>query len=190
MPTILRFATFAALVALCAGTASAQTVVMKSGAVVETRLDQPLSSKTNHSGDTFTIHPISTLFHRHDELKGTVIDGHIENVTPAGPTHKATMTLIFDDIQFADGHKAPVAFVLNNMKMEEPKTHHVRDVGIIVGSAVAGKMLSNKTGHKGGTLAGAAAGFAIASSMKSDIKINKGTQIELKAKQALVEPAN
>jgi hypothetical protein len=135
------------LSALCAGMACAQDVP--------------------HSGDPFAMTETDLLFVHHPELKGATIDGHLEDVVAASPTRKASMNVIFDDIRFADGRTEPISVVVKNMSALEPKTHHVRDIGIIVGSAV-GHVVSKKTGVGGGTLAGAAAGFALVSAMKSE----------------------
>ena len=187
MAIIQRALALGAALVICAGSASAQAVATKKGATLHAKIDQALDSKKNKDGDPFTMTPVDTLFDHHPELKGAVIEGHLENVSAAGPTHKASMSMIFDDVKYPDGNVVPAKLKLENMSMEEPKTHHVRDVGIIVGSAVAGKMVSDKTGHKGGTLAGAAAGFAIASSMKSDIRIKRGTSVKIKATDELMD---
>ena len=186
----LRGAAAFVLAAACVSMASAQsTVLTKKGALIEAKVTTAISSKTSQTGDPFSLTITDSLFHRHPELKGAVVDGHLENVTPAGATHKATLDIIFDDITFADGKKQPISVVVNKLSQIEPKTHHVRDLGIIVGGAVAGHIVSKKTGHGGGTLAGAAAGFALVSSMKSDIVIKPGTVIQLKLKQDLDQPA-
>lgn len=176
--SITQFIAAATLVAL-ASTASAQTIAAKRGTQVEAKLDQTLDTKKLHDGDTFTLHEYDSWFHRNPSLNGLVIDGHVENVVAAGPTHKASMNVIFDDMHFADGSPQPAKFSIKSMKALEPKTHHVRDLGIIVGSAVTGHIVSKKTGHGGGTFAGAAAGFAIAQSLKSDIRLKSGSVIDL-----------
>jgi hypothetical protein len=169
--------------------AQSGTVVTKKGALVDAKITTGLSSKTSKSGDPFSMTVTDSFFHRHPELKGTVIDGHVESVSAASPTHKATMNIIFDDITFPNGQKEPVSVAVAKMSQIEPKTHHVRDIGIIIGGAVAGHVVSKKTGHNGGTLAGAAAGFALASSLKSDIVIKPGTVIQLKLLQDLQQPS-
>jgi hypothetical protein len=83
--------------------APAQTILVKKGTIVCGTLQQTLSSKTAHDGDTFTLIEKDTWFHR----------------TPAGPTHKATMSIIFDDVRL-------------------PENHLLRDTGVIVGAAVVG----------------------------------------------------
>jgi hypothetical protein len=187
----LRGIAAVALAATCSVAALAQSsdVITKKGALIEAKVTTPISSKTSQSGDPFSLQITDSLFHHHPELKGAVVDGHLENVTPASATHKATLSLIFDDITFGDGGKEPISVVVNKLSQVEPKTHHIRDIGIIVGGAVAGHIVSKKTGHGGGTLAGAAAGFALVSSLKSDIVIKPGTIIQLKLKADIDEPA-
>jgi hypothetical protein len=180
----------AALTAICAGAAGAQTLPLtKKGAEVDVRVLTPMSSKTSHSGDPFAMTETDLLFVHHPELKGATIEGHIEDVVAAGPTRKASMNVIFDDIKFADGRTEPISVAVKNMSAFEPKTHHVRDMGVIVGSAVVGHVISKRTGHAGGTLGGAAAGFALVSAMKSDITIKPGTIVKLKLLSDLPQPS-
>lgn len=163
--------------------ASADYVLVKKGSEVDGSLQQTLNSKTNHDGDTFTLLAKDTFFHHNETLRGAVIEGHLENVTPASATHKATMLVVFDDVKLPDGSTATLDPRIKSLSAFEPKTHHVRDVGLIVGGAVAGHMLAKRS--HGGT-AGAAAGFALASTMKSDIKVKRGTIVKLVMKSDVV----
>jgi hypothetical protein len=177
------------LAALSAGAAGAQGAPLtKKGAEVDVRVLTPMSTKTSHDGDTFEMVETDLIFVRHPELKGATIEGHLENVVPASPTHKASMNVIFDDIKFADGRTEPISIALKNMSAFEPRTHHIRDMGIIIGSAVAGHVVSKKTHVGGGTLGGAAAGFAIVSAMKSDLTIKPGTIVKLKLLNDITQP--
>lgn len=175
------FATLAAAGAIAMAVAPtptfAQTVLAKKGWIVDGVLQQTLNSKTNHDGDSFTLAEKDTFFHHNPPLNGAVVEGHLENVTPATPTHKATMSIIFDDVKLADGSSVPIHAKVSSIKEFEPKTHHLRDAALIVGGAVAGHMAAGQ--HHGG-LAGAAAGFALASTLKSDINVKQGTVVELK----------
>jgi hypothetical protein len=180
----------AVLTALCAGVAGAQsTPLTKKGAEVDVRVLTPISTKTSHSGDPFAMTETDLLFVHHPELHGATIEGHLEDVVSASATRKASMSVIFDDIKFADGRNEPVSVAVKNVSAFEPKTHHIRDMGIIIGSAVVGHIASKKTGHGGGTLAGAAAGFVLVSAMKSDITIKPGTIVKLKLLADLPQPA-
>jgi hypothetical protein len=185
-------ATLLGLTLLAGSTAAtlAQTTVLahkhtEVDAVITTTLD----SGKNHDGDTFVLDEHEGFFHHNPLLKGAVIDGHLEDVTAAGPTHKATMNVIFDDIKFPDGSTEPLRVKVKTLSEFEPKTHHIRDVGLIVGGAVAGHIVSKKTGKKGGTLTGAAAGFALATTLKSNIVVKKGTLVRLILIDDVVQPA-
>jgi hypothetical protein len=178
------------LAALCAGAGGAQAAPLtKKGSEVDVRVLTPMSSKTSHSGDPFAMTETDLLFVHHPELHGATIEGHLEDVVSASPSRKASMSVIFDDIKFADGRTEPVSVAVKNVSAFEPKTHHVRDMGIIIASAVVGHVVSKKTHVGGGTLGGAAAGFAIVSAMKSDITIKPGTIVKLKLLSDLPQPA-
>jgi hypothetical protein len=164
--------------------AAADTVLVKKGTQVDGILQQRLSSKTSHDGDTFTLTEKDTFFHKNSTISGVTIEGHVENVSPAGPTHKASMTIVFDDAKLSNGTTVAFPATLKSLSTEEPHTHHIRDVGLIIGGAVAGHMMAKQ--HHGG-VAGAAAGFALASSLKSDIVIKQGTLVKLKMTQDMVD---
>jgi len=165
------------------------TALATKGAEVDGALQQTLDSGKNHDGDTFTLLAKDTFFHKNPALRGALIEGHLESVSAAGPTHKATMSVIFDDIKLPDGSTAPINASVKSMSEFEPHTHHVRDMMLIVGGAVAGHVVSGKMGHKGGTLAGAAAGFALASTLKSNVVLKKGTLVKLKMNSDVVAGA-
>lgn len=182
-------ASTAALASICAAGAGAEAIPLeKKGTEIDVRVKTAISTKTAHSGDTFTLPVTDTLFNHHPELKGASVEGHLEDVVAAAPSHKAALNVIFDDIVFADGRSEPISAAVKNVSAIEPKTHHVRDAGIIIGAAVVGHITSKRTGHGGGTLAGAAAGIAIVSALKSDITIKPGTLVKLKLLAELPTP--
>ena len=159
------------------------TTVIKKGTEIDAVLVQTLSSKTNHNGDKFTLTPKDGFWHKNPpQLKGSAIEGHLENVTPASPTHKATMTAIVDDVRLVSGQVLPLPVKLVSFTVFEPKTHHVRDAGIIIGGYIAGHMAAGKS-HGG--LAGAAAGVVLVSTLKSDITAKAGTVVKLKLTENL-----
>jgi len=169
--------------------AAGTTPVAKKGDIVYGTLQQTLNSKTNHDNDPFQLSQKDSFFHHNPALHGGVIEGHLENVSPAGPTHKATMSIIFDDVKLPDGSTAPFHAQVLSLKDFEPKTHLFRDTAIVVGGAVTGHMLAGKAGMKHGGVAGAAAGFALASTMKSDINVKQGTVVKLKLSEDVVPAA-
>ncbi len=146
-----------------------------------------LDSGKMHDGDTFTMTEHDGFFHKAPPaLKGATIEGHVENVTAATATHKATMSVVFDDVKLADGTTAPIDAQVSSMKEFAPKNHLMRDAALIAGGYVVGHHLAGQ--HHGG-LAGAAGGFALASRMKSNIVVKKGTIVHLKLKAAAMPGA-
>jgi hypothetical protein len=175
-----RLATLLVLSALSCGVVVAQDAPLApSGATVMGKLQTTLDSGKLHDGDTFQLVTQDTFFHK-TALKGDIIDGHVENVIAASPTHKAGMNVIFDDVRTPDGAVHPIDAHVTGMGTFKPHSHLIRDTALVVGGAVAGHIVSKRTGHGGGTFAGAAAGFALASSLKSNIVVKRGTVIELK----------
>jgi hypothetical protein len=165
------------------------TVLVHKGAQLDGTLNDTLDSGKDQSGKTFTLTEHEGFFVKNPPLKGATIDGHIENVSPAngGKLQKASMSIVIDDIKMPDGSIIqPVAIGIKSLKDLEPKTHKMRDSAIIIGSAVAGHVVSKKTGHKGGTLAGAATGFALVNTMKSNIVIKRGTLVRMRVNEDIV----
>jgi len=159
----------------------AQSPLAPKGAEFEARIDQELSTKRLHNGDTFTMTEHEGFFHKAPPaLKGAKVDGHVENVSAAHLGHGASMSVVFDDVQLADGRKVPADLKLTSVKALEPKKHLLRDATFVVGGAVIGHHLAKRKGMEHGGAAGAAAGFALAASMKSDIVVKRGTLFHLK----------
>ena len=182
-----RLVLAAALVAALAGPVCAQAVIAPKGAEFEATVDRELNTKTLHDGDTFTMTEHEGWFHKAPPgLKGAKIDGHVENISPAKMGKGAAMSVFFDDVRTADGVTAPIDAKVTSTKALEPRTHHLRDVGLIVGGAVVGHIASKRTGIKHGTIAGAAAGFALATSLKSDIDVKRGTIVHLRLNAPIV----
>lgn len=169
-------------------TAGAQSAVLApKGEVIDLKTVTTLNSGKAHDGDTFTMAENEGIIHHNAMLKGAVIEGHLENVTAAGPLHKASMNVIFDDIKFPDGTTEPISAKVKDPSEFVPKTHHLRDVAVIGASAVAGHIVSKKTGHKGGTIAGAAAGIALVTTMKSNIVVKPGQHVHLVLLQPIMQ---
>ena len=168
-----------------AGTSAGGATLVAAGTDFYGKLQQPISTKTSHDGDTFVLVETDTLFHKNPALHGASIDGHLDNVKPAGPMHNAGLTLVFDDVRMADGTKAPVNVRLISMHAFEPKTHHMRTIGMMIGGAVAGHEIAKHTGKHHGTLMGAAGAYALSQTLKTDIVVPAGTVLEVK----FVQPA-
>ncbi len=167
--------------------ALAQSTIAPRGTEFEARLNTELNTKRLHDGDTFTLTEHEGFFHHAPPaLRGATIDGHVENVAAARMGHGASMNVFFDDVKLADGTTAPLDAKVTSTKALEPKTHHLRDLGLIVGGAVVGHKVAASRGMKHGGLAGAAGGFALATSLKSDIDVKRGAILHLRLNNDLV----
>ena len=183
---IARSLLLAAALIAAAAPAAAQTIVAPRGTEFEASLNQTLNTKTLHDGDTFTMTEHDGWFHKAPPaLHNVTIDGHVENVSAAKMGHGASMNVIFDDIVLPDGTHAPLNARVTSSKAFEAKHHYFRDAGLIIGGAVVGHMTAGHFHKSHGGLAGAAAGFALATHLKSDIKVNRGTTVHLKLTQDL-----
>ncbi|MEO6834370.1 MAG: hypothetical protein ABI231_00450 [Candidatus Tumulicola sp.] len=158
------------------------TMLVAAGTDFYGKLQQPIGTKTSHDGDRFALVEADTLFHKNAALHGAVIDGHVDNVGAAGPLHNPKITLVFDDIRMPDGTKAPIDVQLESFKAFEPKSHHLRTLGMMAGAAIAGHELAKRTGTSHGGLMGAAGGYALSQTLKTDIAVPAGTVIEVKFK--------
>ena len=150
--------------------ASGGTVVVVSGTTFRGKLQQEISSKKSHEGDRFTI-----------ENNGTVVEGHLENVHPAGLGKKPSMVLVFDDMRMPNETvAAPIDVKIMNIGAFDAKSHHWRTIGMMIGGAVAGHMAGNAAKTKHGSTAGAAGSYVLSQEMKTDIDVRAGTTVLLK----------
>jgi hypothetical protein len=167
------------------GGSASDATLATSGTEVDGTLQQALSSDKSKVGNTFSLLERDTFFHKNPRLNHAVIDGHVTSVFPASPTHNAAMTVVFDDLRFADGTSMPLRATIISLGDFEPKSHTLRNAGIVVASAMVGHMIAKHSGNKMGTIAGAAAGVWIASTLKSNIEIKPGAIIRLRLTQDL-----
>lgn len=167
------------------GTAANQggTVVAQAGTVYYGKLDKTIGTKVSRDGDSFTIAHTGTFFHKNPALDGAVIDAHVENVRAAGPMRNPAMTIIFDDIRLPDGTKEPVNASIVSWKQFDPKTHHLRTIGMMIGGAVAGHVAHRSHG----TLLGAASGYALSQTLKTDVEVPAGTVVQLRLNQPVTK---
>ena len=191
----LAAAAIAATLAACAKSAPVTTqssgadqanaggaVAVAAGTDFFGKLEQPIGSKTSRDGDTFALDQTDTFLHKNAALHGAVVEGHVADVSAAGPGRDPSMTLVFDDIKLPDGTKSPVDVQLVSMNAFEPATHHLRTIGMMIAGAVAGHEMAKHMGHGHGGLVGAAAGYVLSQTLKTDIAVPAGTVVELKFK--------
>lgn len=153
-----------------AAPAASGAVVAAAGSTFRGKLQQEISTKKSHDGDRFTI-----------VSNGQTVDGHLENVQPAGLGKKPSMVIVFDDLKTADGTTAaPIDVTIVNMGAFNAKSHHFRTFGMVVGGAIAGHMAAHAVHAKHGGLAGAASGYMLSQQMKTDVDVRPGTTVVLR----------
>lgn len=160
------------------------TTLVPAGTVFYGKLQQPIDTKTSRDGDTFVLLETDTFLHKNPALHGAAIDGHLEDVSAAGPMHNPKLTLVFDDLRMPDGTKTPIDVRLESFKAFSPQTHHLRTLGMMVGGAIAGHEVAKRTGTGHGGLMGAAGGYALSQGLKTNIVVPAGTVIQVRFAKA------
>ena len=165
----------------------ALTSSVSAGTTFDAKLQDDLSSAKNHDQDRFSLKEQNHLFSGNSLLKGSVIEGHLENVTKAARGQKASLHVVLDDILLSNGTRQPIDASLVNTKLEtKTQGHALRNVATVVGGAVAGHYLGKKTGARHGTaLRATAAAAYVFTSPGGDIALNRGTDFKIKLDSAL-----
>jgi hypothetical protein len=164
-----------------------QLPIIPTGTTMEADLQQELSTGKIKNNGTFTLKIQNGSVSKYPILKDAIITGHVENVQKAARGKKAKLNLFFDEIKLKNGDRIELNAQLVNTKIQgKTKGTFLRNTGIILGGAIAGKFLGDKTKVKGGGLGGAAAATAfVLSSPGGEVVLKKGTDIELKLKSPI-----
>lgn len=160
-----------------------QQAAVPAGTSFDTTLQQDLSTGKNRDNERFTLR----VKGGNKILKDAVIQGHLEDVVKAAKGKKASLHLVFDDIQLANGSAYPIDVTLVNTEVEtKTKGKFVQNAGIILAGAVTGHFLGNKAKVKyGGVAGGAAAAAYVLSSPGGEVVLKKGSNVKLKLKTPL-----
>ncbi len=161
--------------------------IVPAGTMINTDLQQELSTGKNRTNDKFTIAVKNSSIGKYSFMKDAKIQGHLENVTKAARGKKATFNLFFDSVKLKNGDVLPIDANLVNTQVEtKTKGQFLKNAGIILGGAVAGKFAGDKANFKHGRLAGAAAATAfVLSSPGGEVVLKKGTDLQLKLKSPI-----
>ncbi|MDQ2991588.1 MAG: hypothetical protein M3R30_02050 [Candidatus Eremiobacteraeota bacterium] len=151
-------------------TAPAGPVAAAAGTSFFGKLSNGLGTKTSKDGDKFALVDV-----KGGALAGATVDGHVVGVIAAGPMREPNMTLVFDDIRLADGTTEPLDVAVVSRREFDPKTHHLRTIGMMIGGAIVAKHVA-----KGHALLGAIGGYAASQALKTDIQVPAGATIELR----------
>jgi hypothetical protein len=170
-----------------ATTGAGALAVAPAGMMIDTDLQQELSSGKNRANDKFKIKIKNGSVGKYPAFKDAMIEGHLENVVKAAKGKKATLNLFFDDVKLKNGDTLPIDATLVNTKVEtKTKGQFLKNAGIILGGTIAGHFVGDKANFKHGKLAGAAAATAfVLSSPGGEVVLKKGTDLQLKLKSNL-----
>jgi hypothetical protein len=163
-----------------ASTSEGGAVIVAAGSAFYGRLSPAIGTKISKDGDTFTLTQTDTFMHKNPQLAGSVVTGHLEDVHPAGLGRKPAMTIVFDGIKMSDGSTHPIGAQLVSMSKFEPKTHHLRTIGMMIGGAVGGHIAAQHMGKKHGALMGAAGAYLLSQEIKTDIYVPAGSLVQLR----------
>jgi hypothetical protein len=157
------------------------------GTTISTDLQQEISTAKNRNNEKFTAKIKNGSVSKYPALKDAVIQGHLEDVTKAAKGKKAKLNLFFDAVKLKNGDLLPIEASLVNTQVEsKTKGQFLKNAGIILGGAVAGKFIGDKTKFKQGKMAGAVAATAfVLSSPGGEVVLKKGTDLQLKLKSNL-----
>jgi hypothetical protein len=169
------------------GSPQAAASAVPAGTKFEVDVPTEISTGKSLTQDRFVMPVINPLVGGNPTLKGAKVTAHLENVVKAARGKKAKMHLVFNEITLKDGTTQPLDVKLLNTKVEtKTKGQFLKNTGIILGGAVAGKFIGDKTQKKHGSLAGAAAATAfVLASPGGEVIIKKGTDLELKLNRPL-----
>jgi hypothetical protein len=162
-------------------------LIVPAGTKFNTDLGQAISTGKNKNNDRFTLTIKNNSVRKYPILKDAIIQGHLEAVVKAARGKKAKLNLVFDSIKLKNGDTLPIDAVLLNTKIEtKTKGKFLKNAATIIGGAVAGKFVGDKTKFKHGGLAGGTAAAAyVLSSPGGEVELKKGTDVELKLKTKL-----
>jgi hypothetical protein len=161
--------------------------VIPIGTTLEAQPDKEISTGKSKDQERFILKVKNNSVDKNPSLKDAQIRGHLENVVKAASGKKASLHLVFDDVVLKNGDVHPANIALVESKIEsKTQSKFFQNAGIVLGGAVAGKFLGDKTKFKHGGLAGggAAAAFVL-SSPGGEVVIKQGSDIKLKFKAAL-----
>lgn len=161
--------------------------VIPIGATFETQPVKEISTGKAKNQDRFILKVKNGSVDKTPMLKDAQVRGHVENVVKAARGKKASLHLVFDDLVLKNGDIYPADLGLVESKVEtKTQGKFFQNAGIILGGAVAGKFLGDKTKFKQGGLAGAGAAAAyVLTSPGGEVVIKQGSDVKLKFKSAL-----
>jgi hypothetical protein len=161
--------------------APVSTVTLPKGTTIAVRLTQPLSTKHNKSGQTFTaiVDKDVVVGGRRIAASGTRAIGRLMEVAPAGKSAGGRITLVLTTIEL---EKGPLVIQTEPIALQAESTAK-RDTARVIGGTAIGAVIGGIAGGGSGAGIGAAVGGGAGTVAAV---ATKGKQIELEAESELV----
>lgn len=139
---------------------------IRSGTVLQLRMDSTLSSATARTGETFTMTVMEPVIVNGQIAiaQGTKAQGHVTNVEPARRNETGTISVEFDRLVFANGQSIPIDGFL--MSTDPNVSNQIDEEGRTTGSSTTKRNIIFVGGGAGigaviGALVGGGKGAAI-----------------------------
>jgi hypothetical protein len=180
-------------VASCQGSGGPEMVNVPEGTTVKVVLEQPLSTGSSNSGDSFTAKALEPIQVDGNTIipAGTIVNGTLQDVEQPGRVKgRAQMTLNFDAIQILDGNDYPITTQPITLKAESGTEGDIEKIaaGALAGAIIGGLAKGGK-GAAVGAIVGAGAGGVIVVATKGDnIQLEKGQKFLIQLTQSAELP--
>jgi len=182
-----------------AGAKAEKTVLVAAGSAIKGKLEGPLNSKTNKTGDVFRLIVAEPILVDNMEVipKGTVINGTVTAVKPAESGKKASMSLAFESVTLISGKTVGLdasSSVEGADATVQGESKTGRNAAVVAGAAAAGALAGKLLGKGNaetavGAVGGAAVGAAATAFLKGgDVDLKAGPPLSLKLNKELAVP--
>lgn len=190
----LSAALMSACVLFAAAGANAQSSSsVPAGSTINTQLTSAdINTKSAKEGEAVTLQVVAPYPDGNTNLVGASVHGHVASVRSAGQGRKASLSLAFDSITFADGRNAPVSGSVLKMDAKNENTTARKGLGAAAGAAVGsqtvGRILGGTLGSVVGLAGGAAAGYAYGNNAKPNFNVATGAHVQIQTATTLEVP--
>jgi hypothetical protein len=166
---------------IASGGAPVSTVTVPRGTNITVRTTQPLSTKHNKSGETFSAIVDKDVMVSGKRVipAGARVVGRLAEVAPAGKSAGGRMTLVLTTVEL---EKGPVVIQTEPIALEA-KSQAKRDAGRVIGGGAIGAIVGGIAGGGSGAAIGAAVGGGAGTVAAV---ATKGNQIEIEAEKEMV----
>jgi len=166
-----------------------ETVTVPAGTQVTVRLEEPLSTRTNETGDVFrasTVEPL-TVDGRTVVPEGTEFRGELTELENPGRVEgRARMTLAFRTAKGPEGvfHDIPAQLITIEAQPETGDDLEKVSAGAIAGAIIGGLAKGGKGAAIGAAVGAGAGGLVVVSTRGEDLTLEEGQAIRV----TLAEP--